>query len=823
MLSSFLVSWRNLTRNKKRFFFTLIALIIGVVVMAGMLIAKQTTSSTLNHYEQLYAGNADYWIQSNGFSFQESELDWLVDREDFDKGNAALLKQGFVELDGVSPAQASVRITGVASFDNGINELPEKEGDVTKEGLIITENAANLWGKEIGDTVIFKDMGSMEVTAIVYEGSMLKSPQTMEKAAFQHSRVMIPLDTLQNWTGMEDEITNYRFATKNHERSDELLTSYQAELSSSDLYIQPVVIDGRQNNDMEGLYWTFNIIAILSVFISGFIVFNMIYASIIERRKEFAVMKSLGYTNGNINRLVLQEIGLLALIGTTLALPIGILFGGFFQEMLMAAIATQNITYDLELTVPLIISAAVGILFPFLAAAFPVYQAGKTPVMEAMVDKAAQQRASKGGNTIRIVAGVICTGIGLIDNNIAFLFLFIGLVLLYPLFMRGIQSMISPLFKWIFNYSGKQAIRSVKQFENRNVNTSAMLAIGVSLALFMSATLESLPDGMESEVRSTYGGDIHVVKESPWQDGDLETVEAMEGIASAYRFADIPNVTWETQNEEEREFSIMSFSGEAEEAEIFLITAEANEATELATLYLGERALAEWGGEVGDVFTMNTPSGKTDFFVKGSVQTSHYTNYVAFVEESTLRTVLNWTGQYNLAITANDEASIPLVYDQVWETYGDELSNVNSASMTVAQSTNALTGMNELMQGLLLLIIVLSAIGISNTLFMNTLERVKEIGTMRAIGFTKGQVRFMIIAEGLIIGLVGVIVGIGYGILVIYLNSQSDQAQALLSFTVPWTSLILAISGGLLFTFFASWLPSVIASSVPVKEAISYE
>jgi len=822
MQHSLLVSWRNITRNKKRFFLTLTAIIIGVVVMTGMLIAKETTSETLEYYEKLYAGSADYWIESNDHTFEENRLDWLKEDDKFNKGIASLLKQGFVEIEGLTAAQASVRLTGVSSFDNGLFELPVKEGDVTKEGLIITENAASLWNKGIGDDITFSGMGTMEVSAIVHEGSMLQSPQTLEEANFVHSRVMVPLEVLQEWTGLEGEISTYRFETLEGQ-NDDIFAAYQEALSSSDLFVQQVVIDDRQNNDMEGLYWTFDIIAILSVFISGFIAFNMIYTSIMERRKEFAVMKSLGYTNGGIYRLVLQEIGLLAVIGTAIALPFGAVFGGYFQELLMDAIATQNITYELEIIVPLVTAAIVGVLFPFAAAAFPVYQAGKTPVMEAMSDLTAAKKQSRKSNILRIASGLVFTGIGLIDDVIAFLFLFLGLVLLYPVFMNGIQKIINPLIKLFFQYPGEQALRSVQQFKNRNGNTSAMLAIGVSLALFMSAALESLPDGMENDIRSTFGGDMIVLKETPWQEEDVEEVKAADGTLDVYPFADIPSITWQTDDGSKREFSVMSFSGNAHEQQIFHVTEETGETHTLPDLYLGERALNEWGGKVGDIITLNTPDGANDFHVKGAVQTTQYTSYVAFVEDSILTSSLNWPEPFHLAITLDDETSIPQVHHHLWENYGDEISRVSTASERVEASVGALEGMNELMQGLLLLVIALSAIGISNTLLMNTIERKKELGVMRAIGFTKGQIKRMILAEGLIIGISGVIIGTVYGILVIYLNSQSEMAQDLLSFSVPWVSLVLAVSGGVLFSLLASWLPSTTASRVPIKDAITYD
>ncbi len=824
MLLSFLVSWRNVTRHKKRFLFTILAVVLGVTVMTGMMIVKGTTASTMENQEQLYAGSADFWIQGNEYFFPMSEIESFSERDEVEKGVASLLKQGFVETGNETFDQASVRLTGVSSFNNGLIELPVKEGDVTKEGLIITENAANLWEKGVGDSLSFTNMGSMEITAIVYEGAMLNSPKAIDEASTRHARVMVPLDILQSWTGMEGQITNYRFETKAGIDQNALLENYQAELSDSSLFIQPVVIDGRQSNDVDGLYYTFDLIAIISVFISAFIAFNMIYASIVERKKEFAVMKSIGYTNRNIHRLVLREIAILSVIGIVAGLPLGIFLGAFIQDIIISAVATQNVAYDLELAQPLVLSAAVGIVFPFLAAAFPVYQAGKVPIMEAMAEKHATNQVRKTISTLRIIAGIICTGIGLIDHLWAFLLLFVGLVLLYPLWMRIIKIIISPFIKVVFHYPGILAIRSTKPFMNRNANTSAMLAIGVSLALFMSALLESLPEGMENDIRSTFGGDIHAVKETPWTEADLEVVEAIDEVENVSRFANVPTITWKTEDDEYREFSMMSFTGDPEDAEMFRITEETAEVNERPHLYLGERALTEWGGNVGDILTLNTPSGQVDFFVKGKVQTSHYTGYVAFVDDSVREKVFNWPEQFHLSIYANDEErNIPIVYDHLSESFGEVLSSVNSVTSDVEQAKSAISGMNELIQGLLILIVALSAIGVSNTLFMNTIERVKEIGTMRAIGFTKSQVRLMIVAEGLLIGVAGVIVGTLYGILVIYLNSKSEQVEALLSFTVPWISLFLAIASGILFSIVASWLPSVTASRVPVKDAINYD
>lgn len=146
--------------------------------------------------------------------------------------------------------------------------LPVKKGDVTKEGLILTENTAKLWGKDIGDTVSFQNMGSLEVTAIVYEGGVLNSPKTMEAANFRDFEVIVPLAILQEWVGMSQQITEYRFQVDGILDPQELQAEYERDLAGSDLFVQPVVVDTQQYNNVDGMYFVFDLIAILSIFIS---------------------------------------------------------------------------------------------------------------------------------------------------------------------------------------------------------------------------------------------------------------------------------------------------------------------------------------------------------------------------------------------------------------------------------------------------------------------------------------------------------------------------------------------------------------------------
>lgn len=64
-----------------------------------------------------------------------------------------------------------------------------------------------------------------------------------------------------------------------------------------------------------------------------------------------------------------------------------------------------------------------------------------------------------------------------------------------------------------------------------------------------------------------------------------------------------------------------------------------------------------------------------------------------------------------------------------------------------------------------LVIIGISAINIAHNFFMQVTERRRELGLLRAVGATQGDVRMVVLGEAGLIGLIGGILGVGFGIL----------------------------------------------------------
>lgn len=85
----------------------------------------------------------------------------------------------------------------------------------------------------------------------------------------------------------------------------------------------------------------------------------------------------------------------------------------------------------------------------------------------------------------------------------------------------------------------------------------------------------------------------------------------------------------------------------------------------------------------------------------------------------------------------------------------------------IASDFMAMQGMENSFVGLFLfLVFIIAAVGVSNTMMMAIFERRRELGMLRAQGFSDGRLQIMFFLEAAGIGLIGAIAGLGLGALI---------------------------------------------------------
>jgi putative ABC transport system permease protein len=139
-----------------------------------------------------------------------------------------------------------------------------------------------------------------------------------------------------------------------------------------------------------------------------------------------------------------------------------------------------------------------------------------------------------------------------------------------------------------------------------------------------------------------------------------------------------------------------------------------------------------------------------------------------------------------------------------------------------ASTEKLFNGILRLLYILLAMCLIISLIGIVNTLALSVFERTREIGMLRAVGMTRRQLRRVIRYESTITAIIGGILGIAVGLLFGWIVAQGLSDQGLV-FIVPYSQLLWFLIVATIFGLIAAILPARRAAKLNVLEALQYE
>jgi ABC-type lipoprotein release transport system permease subunit len=187
------------------------------------------------------------------------------------------------------------------------------------------------------------------------------------------------------------------------------------------------------------------------------------------------------------------------------------------------------------------------------------------------------------------------------------------------------------------------------------------------------------------------------------------------------------------------------------------------------------------------------------------------------------------TGYPSAEVRVADLSRIEEVEDEIrkrgfaFRKFGNRIDEIRRIFMIV-NATLALIG------GIALLV---ASFGISNTMIMSIRERTREIGIMKAIGGSNGEIMRIFFVEALLIGLAGGVLGVisGWGTDRIlnamanrYVTQQVGRAIRYIEFfNIPWYLVAGAILFAVLVSLIAAIYPALAAARVDPIKALRYE
>lgn len=182
---------------------------------------------------------------------------------------------------------------------------------------------------------------------------------------------------------------------------------------------------------------------------------------------------------------------------------------------------------------------------------------------------------------------------------------------------------------------------------------------------------------------------------------------------------------------------------------------------------------------------------------------------------------------YNVArIKVEDEAALPFVRQQI-ESMGYQ---VDSVADTVGQIDKIFVVFQVIVSGFGAIAMFVAAIGALNTLTVSLLERTREIGLMKTLGATAGDIYRLFLVEAIVIGMTGGLVGIALGwvmgrgvnTLINYLANRLGGDSVEIFYT-PLTFVFLVIGIIFLISIFTGVYPARRAAKINALDALRYE
>ena len=194
--------------------------------------------------------------------------------------------------------------------------------------------------------------------------------------ASEHGRIFIDLKKFQSYWSDQRINTLALFSDSlNAQALHQLISETINDLDDLTLTKTQTVID----ESMAVFDRTFRItevLRLLSILVAFIGIFSALMAVLLERKKEFAVLRALGLTQKQISQLILTESGMLGLLAALMAVPTGIVMAWILTDVIQQRAFGWTMPFQVSIE-PVLIAILLGVSAAVIASLYPAWSASR--------------------------------------------------------------------------------------------------------------------------------------------------------------------------------------------------------------------------------------------------------------------------------------------------------------------------------------------------------------------------------------------------------------------------------------------------------------
>ena len=573
-------------------------------------------------------------------------------------------------------------------------------------------------------------------------------------------------------------------------------------------------------------------VSTLALWLAVFLIYLSVSMNVLERTRLFGGLFALGATRRQVGRLVLVEAGLLGVVGSAAGLVVGVGFSGLLVGLTARWFGLQR--------PPLVVTpvgAAVGFVagcsVTLVASALPARRAARLSAVEALRTDA--EPATAPARTwligVPLLVGAVLLLPAVASNQVlpmlVGLALLLGAVLVVPAVLAPVARFVGRLTERIERGTGRVAVMHLVNERSRSALSLGLVMVVLAMVIGLRGATTASHELNDRQLASQFGADLRVFHES-FDEAALELVRGTPGVAraTAVSYANPPSPLVDAPSEPLRiemvepaaYFDVAGFAwGDGDTASARAALARGG------SVLLPMQTAMHLHLHRGDRVRLATTAGPRPFRIAAT--------YVALVSgpnvvvgEADGRSRLGMGRPTEVDVRAAKGVTVAALENAIVRRAGRSSGGFGfSTSQEMAVNVRGnLDRASRLYDSLLLVCLLVSMLGLGNTLAMSMFERRREVGVLRAIGTGRLSIGRMVVTEAATLVLVALVLAVPLG------AALADLTIRVLAgafgfrprYVFPWRVMpgLAALAG--IVVVVASLLPARRASGLDVIEAL---
>ncbi len=587
-----------------------------------------------------------------------------------------------------------------------------------------------------------------------------------------------------------------------------------------------------------------------------FLVYLVLSVSVAERRHDIGILRSVGATRGQIASLFVMEAAVLGLVGSLLALPLGYGLAQLGLGPMSRILSEVFVPLDaqpLELSWRLMSGAiAAGVLTTVLAALLPALQAASQEPADAVrrvpiVVHLLGRIVHLGASGALVGAGLACVlGRDFLPLRVGvflgIVLVLLGLLVLAPLLAVIVGRFLQPLFRRVLGVAARLAADNLVRSPTRTGLVIAFLAatggLMVETAGFINSTDAAIFDWLDDKIAA----DLFVTAASPVTTGttalpmDEELGDRLRTLPQVRTVLPVRTSVLEYQNRIVLLIAIDADAFDEPAAGADLPPFKHGLAQTLrdhpqlrrpGKVMVSENFAALYHKGPGDHIQIDGPDRELDVEIVGTLVDYSWNRGSIIMDRRWYREQYK-DPQVNVFDVYLKPGSDPdAVQREMTDRWGksDALAVISRSETlkVLARQLRQVYGMAYAQEGVVGLV---SLLGVVSALFISVLQRRRELGLLLSIGATRPQVLGAVLAEAILMGAIGAVLGFGIGLLLEWYLLDLvlfDEAGFTFPLRVPWLESSLVMGSSIVLATLVGLWPAYYATRMRIAEAIQYE